>query len=209
MSETPMAELGTALKENRAAQVAEITCVFLPAFAVAALVMANGMSAPQAAAMSVYIDLQEKLPMLLPALAGAYPVLSFGEEVICRGLLITRLVGIGRHGNPARRIAVATSAVVFGPAHFSWGIIGVAQTMFMGLALGIAYLVTKRNLRVLALALAHFDNLLLPQMHGVAPASTTGQAGCSNMCMQWTAPASRQMSRLGVNDFLLSRCHHV
>jgi uncharacterized membrane protein YfbV (UPF0208 family) len=34
MSETPMAELGTALKENRAAQVAEIACVFLPAFAV-------------------------------------------------------------------------------------------------------------------------------------------------------------------------------
>jgi membrane protease YdiL (CAAX protease family) len=61
------------------------------------------------------------------------------------------------------------SAVVFGLAHFSWGIVGVVQSVFMGLALGIAYLVTKRNLVVLVLAHGYIDTLLLVQLYAAAP----------------------------------------
>ncbi len=57
-----------------------------------------------------------------------------------------------------------------GLAHFDWGIVGIVQTAFMGLALAISYLVTKRNLWALVLAHACIDTLLLVQMYsGVAP----------------------------------------
>jgi membrane protease YdiL (CAAX protease family) len=124
--------------------------------------------------MSGYNYLQGNLPMLLLALAGVYIVSSFGEEVIYRGFLINRLEEIAHDGKAARRIAVVISAVVFGLVHFSWGIVGVVQTAFMGLALGIAYLVTKRNLWVLVLAHAYIDTLLLVQMYAAAPTSGTG-----------------------------------
>lgn len=148
--------------------------IALAAFVVGSFVMANMTPAPQGADMSGYNYLQGNLPMLLVALAGVYVVSSFGEEVIYRGFLITRLAEMGRQGRAAWRIAAVTSAVVFGLAHFSWGIVGVVQTAFMGLALGIAYLVTTRNLGSLVLAHAYIDTLLLLQMYGAAQVSTTG-----------------------------------
>lgn len=148
--------------------------IALAAFLVGSFVMANVTPAPQNADMSGYNYLQGNVPMLLVALAGVYVVSSFGEEVIYRGFLITRLAEMGRQGRAAWRVAVVASAVVFGLAHFSWGIVGVVQTAFMGLALGIAYLVTTRNLGSLVLAHAYVDTLLLLQMYGAAQASTTG-----------------------------------
>jgi hypothetical protein len=146
-----------------------VLAVALAAFVAGAVVMANVMPAPQNADMSGYDYLQGNLPMLLLALAGVYIVSSFGEEVIYRGFLINRLAEIGRRGKAAWGIAVGISAVVFGLAHFSWGIVGVVQSVFMGLALGIAYLVTKRNLAVLILAHGYIDTLLLVQMYAAAP----------------------------------------
>jgi len=64
-----------------------------------------------------------------------------------------------------------TSAVIFGLAHFDWGIVGVVQTAFMGLALAIAYLVTKW---VLVLAHAGMDTMLLVQMYGAPLPGGTG-----------------------------------
>jgi CAAX protease family protein len=151
-----------------------VLALALAAFMAGALVMTNVTPAPQGADMSGYNYLQGNLPMLLLALAGVYIVSSFGEEVIYRGFLINRLAEIGQHGNAAWRVAVVASAVVFGLAHFSWGIVGVVETVFMGLALAIAYLVTKRNLGVLILAHAYIDTLLLVQLYGAAPLSGTG-----------------------------------
>jgi membrane protease YdiL (CAAX protease family) len=141
----------------------------LAAFVAGAVVMANVMPAPQGTDMSGYNYLQGNLPMLLLALAAVYVVSSFGEEAIYRGFLITRLAELGGRGNAALYMAVVISAVFFGLAHFSWGIAGVVQTAFMGLALGIAYLVTKRSLGVLILAHAWLDTFLLVQMYAATP----------------------------------------
>lgn len=151
-----------------------VFAIALAAFVAGAVVMADVTTAPQGADMSGYNYLQGNLPMLLLALAGVYVVSSFGEEVIYRGFLINRLAEIGHHGTAAWGIAVVASAVVFGLAHFSWGIVGVVQTGFMGLALAIAYLVTKRNLGILILAHAYIDTLLLVPMYGAAPPSGAG-----------------------------------
>ena len=141
----------------------------LAAFVAGSLVMVNLTPAPPQADLSGYTYLQGNLPMLLLTLAGVYVVSSFGEEVLYRGFLITRLAAIGHHDKASWSLAVVTSAVVFGLAHFDWGIVGVVQTAFMGLALALAYLVTKRNLWALVLAHACMDTMLLVQMYGAPP----------------------------------------
>ncbi len=59
---------------------------------------------------------------------------------------------------------VLISAVVFGFAHYGWGATGIVQTGFMGLALGVSYLVVGRNLWVMILAHAYMDTILMVQM---------------------------------------------
>ena len=61
--------------------------------------------------------------------------------------------------------AIIVSSVVFGLIHFTWGPAGVVQTGFMGLALGISYLVVGRNLWVLVLAHFYMDAILMVQMY--------------------------------------------
>ena len=115
--------------------------------------------------MGGYDYMQGNLPMLLLALAGVYVVSSFGEEVIYRGFLINRITEMGDGSKTALRIAVVISAIVFGLVHFGWGLFGIVQTTFMGLALAIAYLVVKRKLWVLILAHAYMDTVLLVQVY--------------------------------------------
>jgi membrane protease YdiL (CAAX protease family) len=155
-------------------QAVIVLVVALAAFVAGSLVMMKVTPGPPQADMSGYADLQGKLPMLLLALAGVYVVSSFGEEVLYRGFLMTRLAAIGPHGKASWPLAAVTSAVIFGLAHFDWGIVGVVQTAFMGLALGIAYLVTRRNLWALVLAHAGMDTMLLLQMYGAPPSGGNG-----------------------------------
>jgi membrane protease YdiL (CAAX protease family) len=134
-------------------------------FVVGSIVAANLMPIPEGANMGGYDYMQGNLPMLLLALAGVYVVSSFGEEVIYRGFLINRIAEMGDGSKTALRIAVVISAVVFGLVHFGWGLFGIVQTTFMGLALAIAYLVFKRKLWVLILAHAYMDTVLLVQVY--------------------------------------------
>ncbi len=135
------------------------------AFIVGAIVMANIVGIPEGADTSGYNYLQGNLPMLLLSLAGVYVVSSFGEEIIYRGFLINRIAEMGAGGKWAWRWAVVISAVVFGLAHFAWGPAGMVQTGFMGLALGMSYLLVKRNLWVTILAHAYMDTILMLQMY--------------------------------------------
>jgi membrane protease YdiL (CAAX protease family) len=135
------------------------------AFVAGSVLMSAFAAAPAAADTSGYEYLQGDLPMLLLALAMIYPVSSFGEEVIYRGFLMTRVAEAGRGTRAAWGAALAISAVVFGLAHFGWGLVGIVQTTFMGLALGASYLLVGRNLWVLVLAHACMDTLLLVQIY--------------------------------------------
>ena len=137
----------------------------LAAFVAGSVLTAGFQAASEAADMSGYAYLQGNLPMLLLALAAVYVVSSFGEEVVYRGWLMTRLAEMGGSRRPAWGAAVAASAVVFGLAHFDWGLAGIIQTTFMGLALAAAYLLVRRNLWVLILAHACIDTLLLVQLY--------------------------------------------
>jgi uncharacterized protein len=142
-----------------------VLVVALAAFILGSIVMMNVGGAPEPADMSGYDYLRGNLPMLLLALAAVYTVSSFGEEVIYRGFLMNRLAELGGGTRTAWGASIAISAVVFGLVHFTWGIVGIVQTAFMGVALAVAYLVLKRNLWVLILTHAYVDTLLLVQLY--------------------------------------------
>lgn len=135
------------------------------AFLLGTVLMANIGSGPAAADVSGYDWLRGNLPLLILALLAVYIVSSFGEEVIYRAFLINRLAELGSSGKMAWRLAVVASSVVFGLAHFDWGLVGMVQTGFMGLALGLSYLAVRRNLWVTILAHGYLDTILLLQVY--------------------------------------------
>jgi membrane protease YdiL (CAAX protease family) len=123
-------------------------------------------SVPAEADLSGYDFLQGNLPMLLLSLLGVYIVSSFGEEVVYRGFLISRLQSLfGGESKTAVVAALIISSIIFGFAHFEWGPMGIGQTTFMGAALGISFLITKRNLWPLVLAHGYMDTLLFTQLY--------------------------------------------
>ena len=132
---------------------------------IGSIVGANLVGFPEQADLSGYNYLSGNLPMLVLALLGVYIVSSFGEEVIYRGFLITRIAELGKGGKSALRVAVIVSSVIFGLIHYEWGAMGMLQTGFMGLALAVSYLVVRRNLWVLVLAHAYLDTVLLVQLY--------------------------------------------
>lgn len=148
-----------------ALQSIAILIAALAAFVAGSVASMNFATTPEGADMSGYDYLHGNLPMLLLALSAVYVVSSVGEEVIYRGFLMTRLAEMGSGTRAAWGIALVISAVVFGLAHFDWGLVGIVQTSFMGLALAASYLLVKRNLWALVLAHAYIDTLLLVQMY--------------------------------------------
>lgn len=142
--------------------------VFLAAvfgFILGSIVMANITGIPSGADMSGYNYMEGNLPMLLFALAAVFIASSFGEEVIYRGFLITRISEIGNNSKIWSWLAVSVSSMIFGLVHFDWGLMGIGQTFFMGLALGISYLLLNRNLWILVFAHAYMDAILMVQMY--------------------------------------------
>jgi len=137
----------------------------LAGFMLGSVIMANITGIPEGADMSGYNYLEGNLPMLIAALLAVFIASSFGEEVIYRGFLITRISEMGGNTKTWLRLAVLISSIVFGLIHFKWGPMGMVQTGFMGLALGIAFLMTKRNLWALVMAHAYMDAILMVQMY--------------------------------------------
>jgi membrane protease YdiL (CAAX protease family) len=60
---------------------------------------------------------------------------------------------------------VIASSVILGFIHYDWGPMGIAQTGFMGWALGICYIKIKRRLGILIIAHAYMDTILMVQMY--------------------------------------------
>lgn len=138
----------------------------IAAFVLGTVLMVNVVGRPDAADMSQYNYLQGNLPMLLVSLAGVYIVSSFGEEVIYRGFLMTRLERMFEHNSRKKSlVALAISSTIFGLAHFEWGAMGIVQTTCMGIAFGVSFLLTKRTLWPLILAHAYMDTLLLVPLY--------------------------------------------
>ena len=134
-------------------------------FVIGSIIMANITGIPESSDMSGYDYLKDNIGMLLLTLFGVFIVSSFGEEVIYRAFLINRISELGLSSNIGKIIAVIISAVIFGLAHYSWGLMGIVQTSFMGLALGLCYLKLKKRIWILILAHAYMDTILMLQLY--------------------------------------------
>ncbi|NNE67208.1 MAG: CPBP family intramembrane metalloprotease [Pyrinomonadaceae bacterium] len=143
----------------------------LAAFVIGSIIMANIVGIPEPADFSNYNYLSGNLPMLIISLAGVYIVSSFGEELIFRGFLISRLERFfGGDSRNSMLGALLLSSLIFGFAHFEWGAMGIVQTTFMGAALGISFILNGRGLWPLVLAHCYMDTILLVQLY-FAPAT--------------------------------------
>ncbi len=127
-------------------------------------IMINITGLPQQADMSSYDYMKDNPAMLAASLVGAYIAASFGEELIYRGFLITRITEL-LNIKPGVAISTTISAVIFGLVHYNWGPAGVVQTTFMGLALGICFIWLKRKLWILIAAHAIMDTILIVQVY--------------------------------------------
>lgn len=134
-------------------------------FIIGSIIMANITGIPESANMSGYDYLKDNIGMLLLTLGGVYIVSSFGEEVIYRAFLINRISELGQETKKTTIIAVILSSIIFGLVHYEWGPMGIVQTGFMGLALGICYVKFKKKLWILILAHAYMDTILMVQMY--------------------------------------------
>jgi membrane protease YdiL (CAAX protease family) len=142
-----------------------VLVIGMTGFILGSMVMANITGIPQQADVSGYNYMQGNLSMLLVSLAAIYIVSSFGEEVIYRGFLIHRVENLLGNNRKATWAAVVLSSVIFGLAHFGWGLVGVVQTTFMGLGLALSFLLFKRNLWLLVAAHAYMDTALIVPMY--------------------------------------------
>ncbi len=137
----------------------------IAAFIVGSIIMANITGIPESADMSSYEFISGNLPMLLLALSGVFVASSFGEEFVYRGFLTTRIAEMMGGHKQAWIWAVVISSLAFGLAHYTWGLMGIVQTTFMGAALAIAWIKAKRNLWVVIIAHAYMDLILMVQMY--------------------------------------------
>ena len=135
------------------------------AFILASIIMANITGIPETIDMSGYNYIKGNFGMLTLSLISVYIVSSFGEEIVYRAFLINRISELTSKRKSNLIIAVLISSIIFGLAHYSWGLMGIIQTTFMGLALGFSYLYLKRKIWVLIIAHAYMDTILMVQLY--------------------------------------------
>lgn len=87
-----------------------------------------------------------KLTALFIALS--WTLAAFGEELVWRGYLIHRVADVGGRTRAAWLFSLVLVSVVFGLAHGYQGLTGWVEEAIAGLALGLMYLRTGRNLCV-------------------------------------------------------------
>jgi hypothetical protein len=132
-------------------------------FVIGSIIMANITGIPENPDMSGYNYLKDNIFILIGVLISVFIISSFGEEVIYRGFLITRISEIDVNSKLLLKFAILLSSIIFGLIHFEWGPMGIVQTGFIALA--ISFILVKRNLWILIFAHAYMDAILLIQMY--------------------------------------------
>lgn len=101
---------------------------------------------------SSYDPLIGNLPLLILYVVGAWTTIAFGEEMIFRAFLVNGLARLFPGSRARWAFALIGSSIIFGLAHFSWGLIGIIETTLFGLVLAFAYLRSGQNLWITIVA---------------------------------------------------------
>ncbi len=101
---------------------------------------------------SDYNPLAGNLPMFLILVTAAWTSVAFGEEMLFRAFLTVSLAGALSEFKARWALALAGSSLLFGLAHYDWGLAGMIDTFIMGFVLGFIYLRSGRNLWITIIA---------------------------------------------------------
>jgi len=108
---------------------------------------------------SDYNPLTGNLPMFLVLVTAAWTSVAFGEEMLFRAFLTVSLAGALGDFKARWALALAGSSLLFGLAHYDWGLAGVIDTAITGFVLGLIYLRSGRNLWITIIAHALLNTL--------------------------------------------------
>jgi membrane protease YdiL (CAAX protease family) len=108
---------------------------------------------------SDYNPLIGNLPMFLALVTAAWTSVTFGEEMLFRAFLTVSLAGALGEFKARWALALAGSSLLFGLAHYDWGLAGVIDTAIMGFVFGLIYLRSGRNLWITLIAHALLNTL--------------------------------------------------
>jgi CAAX protease family protein len=112
---------------------------------------------PPAAAPSGAAAITGNLQVALVALLVVWSFAAFGEEIAYRGYLLTRAADLGVRTTTAYFVGIVFVSVLFGYGHYYKGPSGIIDSGIAGLILGLAYLITGRNLWTSILAHGFID----------------------------------------------------
>jgi membrane protease YdiL (CAAX protease family) len=110
-------------------------------------------------------DLAGDLPRLLGWLAIAWTTAAFGEELLFRGFLQTRLTALFRGGALGTAAAIVLQAILFGLAHLGFGVRGAVTAGVVALVFGVVYVLNGRNLWPLIIAHGLTDTVSLVALY--------------------------------------------
>lgn len=89
------------------------------------------------------------LELLLLALGLNWPLAAFGEEMVWRGYLMSRVAGLGGDTRGACLLSLLVVNAAFGACHYEvQGVVGMLQAGLDGALLGLLYLGCGRTLAV-------------------------------------------------------------
>lgn len=110
-------------------------------------------------------ELAGDLRLLAGWLAIAWTTAAFGEELLFRGFLQTRLTALFRGGALGDAAAIALQAFLFGIAHMAFGTRGAVTAGVVAVVYGIVYRVNGRNLWPLIIAHGLTDTVSLVALY--------------------------------------------
>jgi membrane protease YdiL (CAAX protease family) len=102
--------------------------------------------------LSALAQLHHNLNMLGVALALAWTLAAFGEELVWRGYILNRIADVLSPAQHRFVTAVVLSSAIFGLAHYDQGLTGITENVIDGAILACLYLSSGRNLWVAILA---------------------------------------------------------
>ena len=98
--------------------------------------------------LELFRTLTGNLKMTALFIALSWTLAAFGEEMVWRGYLMNRVADVFGRGRAAWVASLVIVSAVFGFAHEYQGLTGWIEEAIAGLALGLMYLRTRRNLWV-------------------------------------------------------------
>jgi membrane protease YdiL (CAAX protease family) len=110
-------------------------------------------------------ELSGDVRLLAGWLAIAWTTAAFGEEMLFRGFLQTRIVALFRGGALGEAAAIAIQAILFGLAHMGFGTRGAVTAGMVAVVYGIVYRVNGRNLWPLVIAHGVTDTVSLVALY--------------------------------------------